>query len=411
MAVRTSFSPLPLETNWDKATIIDANERSSFDDITSKCISPYKDDPRRKNKDSYGFRDFPIIASSIGPGKKKDKEFINETVSVPVSAHENGFVQGIIRALNQDVDIVIRPDDVWQAILSQFSLFINGRKNAEHLRHMFVSHEGKMALAPDTITKNLSELDFGKLAQEITSGLQDNVVDPELRKWMLPGFSTTTDHDKAVAAFGMMGAMQKYFDYGAMIGGSFSSVTLLGTRDDWEEIERRVDKLDQYGKECENWACLLQPIIGLMIKAFDKPDSPEVKQFWLDTAWETGPLRMSGDSYKLAGWITAFAYFKDDGSVAEHYDIGGKLWLGQVWYRIIHPDDISSSLVLVPITITDSEAGVQRFCTAVAGTIGMSMSDGGESQPRSKSQPFPAWWIVQEFEEQIAVNHNGTMAG
>ncbi|PKK43313.1 hypothetical protein CI102_12441 [Trichoderma harzianum] len=119
---------------------------------------------------------------------------------------------------------------------------------------------------------------------------------------------------------------------------------------------------------------------------------------------------MSGDPCKISGWITAFAYFKDDGNVAKDYS-GKRLKLDEVFYPVLHPKDIPSSLALIPITILDFEAGVQRFCTAVAGTIGMSISDGGESQPLSKSQPFPAWWIVEEFEESIAVNHNGTMAG
>ncbi|KAJ4854763.1 uncharacterized protein T069G_10321 [Trichoderma breve] len=323
-----------------------------------------------------------------------DKESINATVSV----YENGFVEGIIRAFNQDLDLVIRPDDVWQAILSQFSLFINGDENAERLRHMFVSHEGKKALTIDLRTTSLSEIDFSKLVQKFTSLIEEYIVDPELREWMLPDFSTTTDHDKAVAAFGMMGTMNSYFTYGAAFGCSFPSVTLLGIRDDWGELERRVNKLNQYGKECEDWARLLQPILHYMKKTFDEPDSQEIKDFWLRVAWETGHSGVCGDVWKNSGWITAFAYFKEDGSVANDYkdlretsDCSRPL--KGVSYPIIHPDDIASSLVLVPITMTDREAGVERFCTAVAGTIGMSISDG------SKSQPFSAWWIVQEFEE------------
>ncbi|PNP55430.1 hypothetical protein THARTR1_04260 [Trichoderma harzianum] len=259
---------------------------------------------------------------------------------------------------------------------------------------MFVSHGGQKPLSLNLTNTTLSELDFGKLAQEFTSLIHENVIDPELREWMLPGFSTTTDHDKAVAAFGMMGAMQKYFKYGAFIGCSFPSVTLLGTRNDWEELERRVDKLKKYGKTCENWARLLQPILGFMKRTFDEPDSQEIKDFWLQVAWETGDSGMSGDPSKISGWITAFAYFEDDGRVTGNYH-GRRLELGEVSYPIIHPDNMPSSLVLVPLTITDLEAGVQRFFTVVAGTIGMSISDG------SKSQPFAAWWMVQEFQEWI----------
>ncbi|KAL6799800.1 hypothetical protein J3E68DRAFT_396678 [Trichoderma sp. SZMC 28012] len=249
-----------------------------------------------------------------------------------------------------------------------------------------------MKLILDLTTTSLSELDFGELAQRFASLIQENVVDPELREWMLPDFSTTTDHDKAVAAFGMMGTMQKYFEYGGGFGCSFPSVTLLGTRDDWEKLECRVDKLDEYGNECENWARLLRPIMGYMKRTFDEPDSKEIKDFWLDAAWETGHSEMSGEPSKISGWITAFAYFKKSGEVTTNH-FGKRLKLGEVSYPIIHPNDIPSSLVLVPITLPGPEAGVQRYFTAVSGTIGMAISD------RSKSQPFSAWWIVQEFEE------------
>ncbi|KAK4085167.1 uncharacterized protein Triagg1_157 [Trichoderma aggressivum f. europaeum] len=393
----TTKPSLKSGTNQDKAMTIDTNGRSIFDRITSKCISPHAEDPRRKSKDSSGrgFSECPIIASSICPKKTEDKESIDETVTVSVSWYDNGFVEGIMRAFNQDLDLVIRPDDVWQAILSQFSLFINGRGNAERLRHKFVSHEGKKTLDLDLTATSLSELDFSKVAQEFTSLIQENVVDPELREWMLPNFSTTTDHDKAVAAFSMMGAMQKYFEYGMCFGCGFPSVTLLGTRNDWEKLERRVDKLDHYGKECKDWAHLLRPIMDRMKRTFDEPDSKEIKDFWLNVAWETADSHMSGDPLKISGWITAFAYFNDNGSVAQDDYVGEQLELGGVVYPIIHPNHIPSSLVMVPITMTDLEAGVRTFSTAIAGTIGMSISGG------SKSQPFSAWWVVQEFEESI----------
>ncbi|KAL7911600.1 hypothetical protein GGI35DRAFT_443184 [Trichoderma velutinum] len=422
MPVTTRPSPLKSGRNRDGAITLNQYNRFGFNDVTSGCVSPYENDPRRRSKGFHcggfhggGFHDSTIIASSIGTKRSLDMESIMNTM--PVSVYKNGFVQGIIRAFNQDLDLVIRPDDVWQAILSQFSLFINGNGNAERLRHMFVSHEGKKNLTLYYTTMSLSELDFGKVAQEFTSVIQNNVVDPELREWMLPDFSTTTDHDKAVAAFGMMGAMQKFFNYNVMAGCGLPSVTLLGTRDDWEKLASRVNKLNQYGNECQHWASLLQPITHYMIRTFDEPDSQEVKDFWLRVAWETGSKGLSGDSRILSGWITAFVYFNKSGSVTtdhkeDNVSLFGeildrkRLILDGVSYPLIYPGDIPSSLVLVPITITDLGARVQRFSTAVSGTIGMSISGG------STVQPFSAWWIAQEFEQPLGlVKHNDTMAG
>ncbi|UKZ80014.1 hypothetical protein TrVFT333_007778 [Trichoderma virens FT-333] len=341
---------------------------------------------------STGFGDFPIIASSVDP-----KSTTENIVSV---YGNNGFVDGLIRAFNQDLHLVIRPDDVWQAILSQFSLFVNG--NAERLRHMFVAHEGKRELTVELMS--LSQLAFSKVAQEFASVIQENVVDAELREWMIPDFSTTTSHDKAVAAFGMMGAMQQYFSYKIMIGCGLPSVTLLGTRHDWEMLASRVSKLDKYGEECKHWAGLLKPIMNYMLRTFDEPDSQEVKDFWLRVAYEAGSAGSAGSTLTLSGWITAFAYFKEDGAVTmnlkeeDFWDCQEvdrrRLILDGVSYPLIRPGDIPRGLVVLPVTIVDSN--MQKFATVVSGTIGMSISENGTT-----SQPVSAWWIVQEFEEPI----------
>ena len=65
----------------------------------------------------------------------------------PIIPYGNGLVNGIIRAFEQDLHLVLRPDDIWLSILTQFSMFVNG--NSEHLRTQFVAHEGKKELAID----------------------------------------------------------------------------------------------------------------------------------------------------------------------------------------------------------------------------------------------------------------------
>jgi hypothetical protein len=52
----------------------------------------------------------------------------------------NGFVHGIIHAFQQDLHLVLRPNDVWQAVISQFAFYVTG--HAEELRSKFVAHTG-----------------------------------------------------------------------------------------------------------------------------------------------------------------------------------------------------------------------------------------------------------------------------
>ncbi|KAI0532847.1 hypothetical protein GGR58DRAFT_488759 [Xylaria digitata] len=410
MPVTTRPSPSEVGKNRDAEI---TNDTTVFNTVTSNCRSPYDGRILRE------FRRLPIIASSIGPHGS-----INSESSNTVSIYNNGFVDGLIRAFNQDLHLIIRPDDVWQAILSQFSLFVNG--NVERLRDMLVAHKEKRSLTIDVEPMSFSNVDFGKLAEVFASMIQDNVVDAELRKWMMPDFTTTTKHDKAVAAFAMMGTMKGYFEYIAWGGCGLPSVTLLGTRYDWEMLASRVNKLYDYGEECTHWANLLQPVMRYMLRTFDEPDSQKVKDFWLRVAYMAGKEGSGIGVQTLSGWITAFAYFNEDGKVTRHYtekDIDQideessararswegidvrefvglerkRLTLDGVSYPLIRLGTIPRGIILLPMKLIDREVGVQRLATVVSGTIGMFISEYGTTV-----QPVSAWWVVQEFHEPIS---------
>ncbi|RYO89292.1 hypothetical protein DL766_000929 [Monosporascus sp. MC13-8B] len=422
MPVTTKPSPSRVGKNQDRTVdVTDENlSRRVFDIVTEDCHSPYENDPRWPKLPEGGrrpfhyrssaFKDLPFIASSFDNKSSTSTEATRGFIA----PYENGFVDGLIRAFNQDLHLVVRPDDVWQAIISQFSLFVNG--HAERLRHLFVSHEGRRTLTADLAPFDLSDIDLGKMALEFASIIQANVVDAEMRQWMLPGFSTTTDHDKAVAAFGMMGALQKYFEYHMLCGCGLPSVTLLGERADWAELARRVEKLPRYGEECARWAELLRPVMRHMLLTFDVPESQEVKDFWLRAVHEAGIEGSGWGIRTLSGWITAFAYFQENGNVTKDFDeeylrtasmppYGGyspsveerkRLILDGVSYPLMGRRCIPRSVVVLPMTIRDLKTRVDRFTTVIAGSVGMSVS-----ADSTTTQPVSAWWVVQEFEEAI----------
>ncbi len=158
-------------------------------------------------------------------------------------------------------------------------MFVNA--NAEHLRARFVAHEGQKSLMIDVSPYPVWNVNMGKFAQEMTHLIEENVVDAELRDWILPNFTTTTDDDTSVASIVMMGTLQKYFDYILRGGCGFPSVTLLGERSDWEKILDRARKLSNYGPQTTEWSRLLLLIIQHMIASFDQPNSQQTKDFWL----------------------------------------------------------------------------------------------------------------------------------
>lgn len=158
--------------------------------------------------------------------------------------YKNGVVNGIIRAFQQDLHLVLRADDMWLAIIIQFSSYVNG--HAEEMRELFVSHESKKKLVIDVRPQSIATIDFQDMASRFAGLIQANVVDPGFKDWMLPDFSTTTAGDVGVAAMVMMATMQAYFDFTLRGGCGFPSVTLLGERADWVHLLQKKISADSF---------------------------------------------------------------------------------------------------------------------------------------------------------------------
>ena len=346
-----------------------------------------------------------ITNKKAGPEDRKiiQSSFYDPTSSLCIVPYNNGLVHSIVRAFNQDLHLVLRPDDIWLAILTQFSFFVNG--NAEQLRTHFVAHEGRKQLTVDVRPFPPFDVDMGVMAQEFVRLIHRNVVDPELSAWALPRFSTTTDDDVSVAAVVFMATMQSYFEYDLLGGCGFPSVTLLGEKSDWEEILRRVRKLPQYGDDAEEWSRLLVATIKRMVRTFDFPGAQETKDFWLQACHAAGVDGSGGGQKTLSGWITAFCFFTDKGKRTEapsvqelQLDRGTSiaerklLVLDNVVFPLIHPEHgIPKGVVTVPVVVKDFEKKLVYKTTMAAGSMGVSVS-----YNRSSVQPKSGWLMLQD---------------
>jgi len=397
MPVTTKPSPRVVGIHSGRIIDVDKSAEPLLKITLDGCQDPYLGDIRRPNGAKR-----TLLSSSF------DQWDVPQTTT-KIAPFENGFVDGLIHAFENDLHLVIRPDDVWLSILTQFSMYVNG--NAELVRRLFVVHEGKKDLVVDVTPFPLSKVDFGRFAQEMASVIQENVVDSELKSWMLPSFSTTEDHDKSVASFVMMGTLQKYFNYMMKCGCGLPSVTLLGERSDWEEIQRKLDKLPTYGPEPAEWAEVLRVVLRYMIKTFDNPDSREVKNFWLRVCHTAGREGSRLGVKSLSGWITAFSFWNEEGkrryawsdeelsSRSQDWDVvedRKRLILDGLTFPIISKADISKGVVTLPVTLVDLEKKVNRYATVLAGSVGMTLS-----KRATTVQPLSGWWILQEFERPL----------
>jgi hypothetical protein len=330
-----------------------------------------------------------------------------------ISPSKNGFVWAAYHAYSDHHHLVIRPEDIWFAIIAQLSFYIN--RHAEELRNLFVAHDGQKHLE---IEVNYS--DFELVAIEMTKLIAKNVVDPELRDWVLPSFSTTTHTDKVVGAILFMGAMQKYFSYGCSVACGLPSVTLLGQIEDWGKILNRIDKIELLGDEATVFAQMLRPIVTHMIRSFEEPQSFEVVEFWNKIIHRHS--RGSGTDY-LTGWITAFCFWDEDGKAK--YLPGGNYMFGQVRFPTVDIDKIPAGYASVPIRVTDM--GDPYMATMLAGSVGIAATSGGgstvgvegteESEAPAPAQvlhntvqPLSGWWVWEDEDGEAAASQDSGKA-
>ncbi|KAJ4359927.1 uncharacterized protein N0V89_000486 [Didymosphaeria variabile] len=330
----------------------------------------------------------PIMHSSF--------EDIGKGTSPNLIPYANGFFEGIVRAYQQDLHLVLRPDDVWQAVITQFSFYVVG--HAEELRDKFVAHQGKKEIVLKHAGGSPYAMQVDIVARKLTCLIEEQLVNKQIRNWIIPDFSTTTDNDIAVASMTMMATMKEYFNYRGNTGCGFPSVTLLGERNDWANMRKRLDQLPGYGEQPAEWAKLLVPVFDRFVATFDRPNDEALKTFWLTICH--AERNGSGSPDTFSGWMTAFVFWKTDGSrnllsgwrPPKHQMVAPQLSLdGQVYPRTLQ-ESIPQGVVEVPLVVRDMASRVDLYTQLVAGSAGMSIV--AEDENSTTVQPRSGWWML-----------------
>ncbi|KAK8068540.1 hypothetical protein PG996_007652 [Apiospora saccharicola] len=270
-------------------------------------------------------------------------------------AHKNGFVEAVTAAYSRHHHLTLRPE------------------SAKKLYGKFVAHEGQKKLEIVYEDTTRYDVDFADFAQKIRCLISKNVVDDETCRWITPDFSTTTKDDAVVANIMMMGTLQAYFRYSCRMTCGIPSVTLLGIKQDYEEILRRLDKLTIYGKESGAFAEMLRPILRGFIRSFDEPEHPDVRDFWEKICDER---RGSGFHY-CSGWITAFCFWDGEGErqVFPRNNSRGCTLEG-VGYGHVELNKVPRGFTKVPVHLIDN--GIELEAEMIAGSVGVNCTGSGK---------------------------------
>lgn len=293
----------------------------------------------------------------------------------------NGFVGTAFAAYNYHVPLVLKPDDVWAAIMIALSFYID--KHSESMRSQFVDHEGKEEL---TVYGggSIETANYAELVDKITV-LMDSKMKTGIKDWFLPDFSTTTTKSKLVTQMVLMGAMKNYFSYKMELCCGLPKVTLLGTLEDWQKIRTRIDRLATFDQpDLAQWSLVLALVLDEFVNAYQGNADTE---FWNRIAHiKSGG---SGPSY-LEGWILAFIPFGD--TTGEYKLNPLEAIVKTNSFGRINTNDIPSSTVEFPVTINDN--GQIYETVFYAGSIASAFTQDKENNDNVKIEPSLDWAII-----------------
>ncbi|EAL62044.1 hypothetical protein DDB_G0290821 [Dictyostelium discoideum AX4] len=334
------------------------------------------------NAESFKTMD-PSLKNGIDIGVKVlQTSIINDDLACFGS---NSFVYSAWESYNNHNHLVLRPDNIWMAILTQLSFYVN--KNSEELREKFVDFTGKKELIVETVYPIL-EAPFDKLTIEMSNQIQSNIKDPSIKDLIIPDFTTTTESDKVVFSIALMSTMKKYFNFVFKTYCGLSEVTLLGEINDWINLKERVEKLIQFDNkngEIKKWLVYLLPVIDKFIDSVN--GNP-------DTTWwnQIVDYREQSGGNVLTGWLATFCVFDNDGKYnddeyTESYSFEEEEDFP--WPRV-NADSIPNGFVSCPVLLKDLD---QEYNSIIySGHFGSKLLDNN-----SKLIPSLDWFIIAKL--------------
>lgn len=307
-------------------------------------------------------KECPSICSQIRAYDRNHcaKVFMETQFSQRVRAsRNNGFFRTVIDCSTKHHNLIIRPDDIWTAILTQFSFYIH--KNAEEFHSQFFNFDGKKELVVE-VDGSISYAPCAIFETIMRERIDETLVDKTMKDWILPNFTTTTSNDIISSGTILWAVTKKYVDF-AVCGKEcgIPYVNLEGTIADWENILNRLEKLKNY--KLANWYDMLKPILEEFVAA--KKNEANV-EFWKRICYSSSGY---GPSH-ISGWLTAFAVFNEDGRDCVNlaarrfpstcYDLGA--------WPVVEIDCIPSGIVTVDVKIVEQRK--EHASVMFAGHVG-----------------------------------------
>lgn len=168
----------------------------------------------------------------------------------------NAFEAAAHYAYSQHRRLVLSPDDIWLCIAQGFALHMS--KNAEALRDRFVAFKGKkdIEVRRDNFVRGQRN-DWASALGDFSDAIAGYIG--KNRDWLVANFTTTSPIEKTASEIVMMDAMQHFFRYSMTTLCGIPEITLLGTPDDWHNVQVRAARLSEF--DLPWWTEALNPVL------------------------------------------------------------------------------------------------------------------------------------------------------
>ncbi|RGP73869.1 duf4419 domain protein [Fusarium sporotrichioides] len=214
----------------------------------------------------------------------KSSIYTSEPGKMVMAGSENGFVWSACRAYNESKPLIIRPDDIWLAII-------------ENIGRYCIQRTVETPLEERLDVPTLSHKDFSSpraLAEEMQYLVNRKCFSQELMSSLIPDFSTTLPEDITAACILLLGSERK--DKAPC---------------DLRFREGGIPRMIFYR---------IRPILRLLHYAAREPASSTAGEF-LSTMVKKTPLNGKDDDL-VTGWITSFCYFDAEGQIRQPNEEG-----------------------------------------------------------------------------------------
>ncbi len=211
----------------------------------------------------------------------------------------NPLVTAVQLAYNQHRPLILSPDMIWLTILQGVSAHVEQHADELSIKLLRNPDERRAVLVSTSdLPPGSPENPWGDLINESATDVE-SILTPRAASLYSLQFSTSTQADRIAKNLAMLSGMRKFMSFldGWAICG-IPSLTLEGRPDDWEQLRRSLDLLDDLGLDW--WLKRLRPRCAEFVRAAEgKPNLDHWSRIY--TATEA----MCGNEW-VSGWIADF---------------------------------------------------------------------------------------------------------